>query len=95
MADIDEWLNSASRIIRKASSETDIAEIQRRIAAEPTQEVLVARHAVWPAVLCAAVAALVAYAAMDRVATSLVVRTGPTWVATPSAASPFGLLIGE
>ncbi|AMR77960.1 MAG: NAD+ synthetase [Burkholderiaceae bacterium] len=95
MADIDEWLNSASRIIRKASSETDIAEIQRRIAAEPTQEVLVARHDVWRAVLCAAVAALVAYAAMDRVATSLVVRTGPTWVATPSAASPFGLLIGE
>ncbi|WP_115678351.1 CnrY/NccY family anti-sigma factor [Cupriavidus neocaledonicus] len=95
MADVDEWLNSASKTTYVASSGTDIAEIQKRIAAEPTQEVLVARHDVWRAVLCAAVAALVAYAAMDRVATSLVVETGPTWVATPSAASPFGLLIGE
>jgi len=95
MADVDEWLNSASKITLEASSGTRVAAIQQRIAAEPTQEVLVARHDVWRAVLCAAVAALVAYAAMDRVATSLMVKTAPTWVATPSAASPFGLLIGE
>lgn len=95
MADVDEWLNNASRVTLEASSNTHLAEIEQRIKTEPAQEVLAARHDVWRTLLCAAVAALVAFTAMDRVAASLLNKTTPTWVATPSAASPFGLLIGE
>ena len=56
---------------------------------------LVARYDARRAMLCAAIAALVAFTVIDRVATAVLNKPGPTWVATPSAASPFGLLIGE
>jgi hypothetical protein len=48
--------------------------------------------------LCAALSTLVAFAAIDRTATAISAmwsKPAPTWVAAPSGASPFGLLIDE
>lgn len=79
MIGVDRWLDNDSKIIFLAPSGMRYADIQQRIAAEPTQEVLVAAHRdIWHAVLCAAVAALVAFAAMDCVATSLVIESAPS-----------------
>jgi hypothetical protein len=95
MADLDQWLADAARITHEAPSAVSTARIQQRLAAEPAPDVLVARFDARRAMLCAAIAALVAFTVIDRVATAVLNKPGPTWVATPSAASPFGLLIGE
>ena len=95
MAGVDDWLRNAREVTQKASEGLDARAIQHRIAAEPTQAVLVARHEIWRAVAYAAVAALVTFAGTNQVASIVLDKPGPTWVSTPSAASPFGLLIGK
>nr|WP_315593775.1 CnrY/NccY family anti-sigma factor [uncultured Cupriavidus sp.] len=95
MADIDSWLENAKKVMHDASSDVDLSDVQRQIRREPTQIVLVARHDIWRAIACAALASLLAFIAIDRIAGSLLDKPQPTWVATPSAASPFSLLIGK
>ena len=95
MADVEEWLTHARKVTQEASIGVDVTSIQECISAEPAQRVLVARRDAWRSICCAAFAALVAFAAINRVATIMLEKPAPTWVATPSAASPFGLLIGK
>ncbi|MCK4125512.1 CnrY/NccY family anti-sigma factor [Ralstonia pseudosolanacearum] len=95
MANLEEWLSDAAKITRKTSSAASVARIQQRLATEPAPDVLVARYDAQRAMLCAAVAALVAFTAIDHAAMVIRNKPAPTWVAAPSAASPFGLLIGE
>jgi len=95
MADIDSWLENAKKVTHEASSDLDISGVQRQIRREPAQMVLAARHDLWRAVVCAALASLVAFTAIDRIAGGLLEKPQPTWVAAPSAASPFSLLIGK
>lgn len=95
MANVDDWLADAAKVTNEASEIVDVRGIRYRIAQEPTQTVIAARHDVWRSILCAAMAALVAFTVIDRVGTGLVTKSSPTWVSTPPAASPFGLLIGK
>ncbi|WP_186426158.1 CnrY/NccY family anti-sigma factor [Cupriavidus metallidurans] len=95
MINVDEWLAEAAKVTYEASSGANLAGIQHRIALEPAQLVIVARHEVWRTLCCAAVAALVAFTFIEGVAINLLEKPVPMWVATPPAASPFGLLIGK
>ncbi|AVA33744.1 nickel and cobalt resistance protein CnrY [Cupriavidus metallidurans] len=95
MENIDEWLVQAKKVTYEASREPGLGRIQQRLSREPSQMVLTARHDILRAVCCAALASLVAFTAIDRIAVGLYQKQQPTWVAAPSAASPFGLLIGK
>ncbi|AJW47548.1 NAD+ synthetase [Ralstonia mannitolilytica] len=95
MADIDSWFENARKVTHEASKNLDLSGIQRQIGREPTQMVIAARHDIWRAVACAALASLLAFTAIERLAGSLLDKPQPTWVAAPSAASPFSLLIGK
>lgn len=95
MAHLDKWLADAAKITHKAPSPANAARIQQQLAAEPAPDVLVARYDAGRAMLCAAIAALVAFTVINRAAIVVRSKPAPTWVAAPSAASPFGLLIGE
>ncbi|QUP52910.1 CnrY/NccY family anti-sigma factor [Ralstonia syzygii] len=95
MADLEKWLADAAKITNEAPLPANVARIQQRLAAEPAPDVLVARYDARRAMFCAAVAALIAYTAIDHAAMVIRNKPAPTWVAAPSAASPFGLLIGE
>ncbi len=95
MTDLDEWLGQARQVTYDASETTDLAKVSQRIAREPTQCVLVAQHDIWRSLCCAALASLVTYTVIDRLAVGLLQKQAPTWVASPSAATPFELLIGQ
>nr|WP_315595034.1 CnrY/NccY family anti-sigma factor [uncultured Cupriavidus sp.] len=95
MTNVDEWLAEASKVTREASQAVDVGAIRDRIAQEPAQTVIVSRHDIWRTLCCAALAALFAFTVIDRIGTGLLSKASPTWVATPPAASPFGLLIGK
>ncbi|WP_082079991.1 CnrY/NccY family anti-sigma factor [Cupriavidus basilensis] len=95
MTGLDHWLSDARKVTLNASKGLDARGIKDRIAAEPTQAALVARHDVWRALCCSATAALIAFIALNQVGLRVLDKPGPTWVATPSAASPFALLIGK
>jgi len=91
MTDVDAWL---AQVAEQQVSPAMFDAIDRRIAAEATPQAFArlreARRAMW----CAGIAAVVSFAATGTSAIALA-KPRPTWVAAPSAASPYSLLVGR
>ncbi|MCP3024034.1 CnrY/NccY family anti-sigma factor [Cupriavidus basilensis] len=95
MADVDKWLTDAARVTRDDHHRADAGRILRRLATEPSPALALARHDARLTMLCAAAAAMIAFAGIETIATSAWEKPSATWLSMPPAASPFGLLVGE
>lgn len=95
MADVDSWLADAARVTRDGTSDFDLDSLHRRLHFSPAPALALARHDARLAMVCAAFAALLGFAAMETVALQALDRPAATWLAMPPAASPFGLLVGR
>jgi len=91
MADVDAWL---AKIVERHVDPATFDAIDRRIAAEATPQTFArrreARHAMW----CAGIAAVLGFTVTGSSAIALA-KPRPTWVASPSAESPYSLLVGR
>ena len=98
MVDIDKWLADAANLTKNADAPVNSDKVLQRISASTSPEssaLALARHDARLAMLCAAVAAIVALAGLDSIAAKAWEQPVATWISAPPAASPFGLLVGE
>ena len=95
MDDIDAWLGTAAARTSAPLSMTALEELDRRIRSEADPAAFTSRREGRRAMVTAAIAALVGFAGSGVVASEAFAQPRTTWVAAPSASSPFGLLVGR
>jgi hypothetical protein len=94
MPDIEQWLADTAQRLDRRPSATMLDEIDHRIVREPLPQVFVARREIGRSMLFAGAAALLGFGITGTSATFTFAKAAPTWVAAPSASSPFSLLVG-
>ena len=89
MVDIDKWLADAANLTKNADAPVNSDKVLQRISAStsPASSALaLARHDARLAMLCAAVAAIVALAGLDSIAAKAWEQPVATWISAPPAA---------
>lgn len=95
MPDVDTWLAESAKRTSAPLAADFLEALDRKLAAEPEPMVLSSRREVRRTMLCASVAALLGFTASASFADGALAKHSPTWVAAPSADSPFALLVGK
>jgi len=94
MANVDDWLARAAQVTDAGPRGTGIDRIQRQLDAEPGPAIAL-RQDMRLIMLCAALSALIAFGGTVSLMSGMREAPAATWIATPPAASPFGLLVGQ
>lgn len=93
MTDLDQWLSDAASKTAGPVSPEMFENLDRRMRGETSpQDISMRRDARWT-MACACVAALFGFAVTG--ATGAFAKPSPTWLAAPSEASPYSLLVGR
>jgi len=95
LADVDTWLAKAARLTHSDADAAGAWRVDQRLDMRSTPALALAYRDARLAMVCAAAADVVAVASVDFWATRSLNRPAPTWITTPSAVSPFSLLVGE
>ncbi|BDR09403.1 CnrY/NccY family anti-sigma factor [Comamonas thiooxydans] len=98
MVDVDKWLADAANLTKREVTPIDSDKVMQQIgfiSSPASSSLALARLDARLMMLCAAVAAIVALAGLDSIASKALEQPVTTWIAAPPAASPFGLLVGE
>ena len=98
MVDVDKWLADAANLTKREVAPVDSDKVMRQIgsiSSPLSSSLALARQDARLTMLCAAVAAIVALAGLDSIASKAWEQPVTTRIAAPPAASPFGLLVGE
>lgn len=95
MSDIDKWLAAAAERTASPLAANTLTRLDARIDASVAPAMIAARRDGRRAMLCAGVAAMLGFSATGTAAGVAFARPAPTWVAEPSAESPFSLLVGR
>jgi len=95
VSDIDDWLSIAARRAAAPLAGATYDALDARLDDCPAPFAIADRRDNRRAVLCTTIAAMFGFVAMETAAGVAFARPAPTWVAAPSAASPFSLLVGR
>jgi len=93
MASLDHWLVHAARVTGEGLGIDAQAALLNRLAGERSPAAWAARRESRRAIVCAAMAAVLTFGGAGWFATDGFARSRPTWVAAPSASSPYALLV--
>ncbi|UPG94302.1 CnrY/NccY family anti-sigma factor [Luteibacter aegosomatissinici] len=96
MNSVDQWLANASRVTHPTQPvQGEEMALMERLAHERTPAAWASRREARRAVLCAAMAAVITFGGAGWLARAEFAPERPTWVAAPSALSPYALLVGR
>lgn len=93
MADLDQWLTKAAAATNSAPSAAAMGELGARLNCEPLPQSISTQRDARRMMVCAGVAALLGFAATG--VSGAFAKSSPTWIAAPSASSPYSLLVGN
>ena len=95
MASVDQWLARAAEATQMEPAAYVEAALLERLAGEESPTDWAARRESRRALMCAAMAAVVTFGIAGWQAVGSSTSDRPTWVAAPSAALPYVLLVGH
>jgi nickel and cobalt resistance protein CnrY len=99
MTDLNQWLADAATVTGREISSSTLGTLDARLSAELQVQLISTRRDARRMMTCAGVAALLGFTVTGVSGVSGVsgafAKSSPTWVAAPSASSPFALLIGN
>lgn len=93
MTNLDHWLAEATAATGGMADAASIDAIEARLRGEPSPASLAARRDSQRMMLCAGLAALLGFTATG--VSGAFAKSNPTWIAAPSASSPYSLLVGR
>lgn len=95
MTHVDDWLREAAGLTATPLRIELSDRIDDLIASEPSPQAYARVRVSRGAMLSSAAAALLGFAGCTGLASAAMAKPSPTWLAAPSASSPFTLLIGR
>lgn len=95
MSDVDDWLAEATRVTAQGIAMPRVLKVEQRMQQLPSPAIAAWRQDAKLIVACGLVSAACVFWISDRLALRSSDAATVTWIASPPAASPFGLLIGS
>jgi len=93
MAEIDQWLAEATQLTAGPGAPALLASIEHELSKAPSPRAYSSRRDARRMMACAGMAALLSFTGAG--VTGAFAKSPPTWLATPSASSPYALLVGQ
>ena len=95
MSDVDDWLTQARQVTAHDAAAPRTLRVEQRMRQLPSPAIAAWRQDAKLIIACGLMSAACAFWISDKLALQSPNTASVTWIASPPAASPFGLLIGS